>query len=80
MLYEIYSSFFKNEIRGGSNITEETLTKTAEKGIFEFSREYDICPALLNKSQIYKIYLQVLDDPMPVYSAIALDILHPPNS
>lgn len=56
-------------------MSQDVLSKTAEKAIFEFARDYDICPSLITKSQVYKIYLQVLDDPMPVYSSIALDIL-----
>jgi hypothetical protein len=57
VLYEIFAVFFKNEIRGGNNITEEVLSKSAEKSVFEFCREYDLCPSLINKSQAYKIYL-----------------------
>jgi len=35
---------------------EETMWKMSEKNVFEFLKEYDICPSLLNKSVAFQIY------------------------
>lgn len=65
VLLEIYYVYFQHEIRG--LFSEEQVSKMNEKIIFEFMRDFDICPTLITKSIAYKIYLKCIENPMPVY-------------
>ncbi len=55
VLLEIYQVYFQHEIRCSEN--EDKTKKKNEKQLFEFLREFDICPTLINKGVAYKIYL-----------------------
>ena len=54
---------------------DETLWKANEKNLFEFLKEYDICPSLLSKSVAFSIYLHTRNSKEPVYLQAGLDIL-----
>jgi hypothetical protein len=54
VLLEVYHSYFENEIRG--NYDDAQLVKLSEKVLFEFLRDYDMCPTLMSKSVAYKIF------------------------
>lgn len=58
VLLEVYHSYFENEIRG--NYDDTTLKKLSEKVLFEFLRDYDICPTLVSKSIAFKIFTACL--------------------
>ena len=47
-----------------------------EKNIFEFLRDFDICPTLITKGVAYKIFLNCYEDSNPVYYSIATDIIN----
>jgi hypothetical protein len=59
VLFDVYFNYFEHELRG--NYDDVTLKKMDEKSIFEFLRDYDICPTLVSKSIAYKIYLASLE-------------------
>lgn len=65
VLLDIYQVYFLHEFRGSES--EEVVSKINEKAVFEFFREYDICPSLLTKGVAYKLYLQSYENPMPIY-------------
>ncbi len=74
VLYDIFAMYFRDEIRTTKDA--ESMRRTNEKQIFSFYRDYDICPALINKGIAYKIYLQALESPVAsVYTPIAMEIL-----
>jgi len=57
ILLEIYQAHFPHEVKGNQGgMLEETMWKMSEKNLFEFLKEYDICPSLLNKSVAFQIY------------------------
>jgi len=51
------------------------MQKLNEKALFEFCRDYDICPALLSKGTVYNIFISTMDQTVPVYSGIASDVI-----
>jgi len=56
-LLETYKVHFAHEVKGNQGgMLEETMWKLTEKNLFEFLRDYDICPSLLNKSIAFQIY------------------------
>jgi len=59
VLLEIYFNYFDHEIRG--NYDDVSLKKQDDKVIFEFLRDYDICPTLVSKGVAYKIYLGCIE-------------------
>ena len=73
VLYDIYQAYFINEIR--SKQGEDEMRKINEKVIFEFYRDYDICPTLITKGNAYKIYLHVYENEVPTYTSIGMDIV-----
>jgi hypothetical protein len=76
VLFDIYSIYFQHEIRGSDN--DEKLQKLNEKSLFEFLRDYDICPTLITKGIAHKIYLSCIEDNgMSTYQSTGLEILHP---
>lgn len=73
VLLDIYQVYFQHEVRGSEG--EEKVTKMNEKAIFEFFRDYDLCPDLITKGVAYKLYLQSYESPMAVYTTCGLDIV-----
>ena len=65
MLLEIYFIYFDHEIRG--NYDDANLKKINEKVLFEFLRDYDICPTLVSKGVAYKIFLACLESSHQIY-------------
>ena len=59
VLLEIYYIYFEHETRG--NYDDNSMKKINEKVIFEFLRDYDICPTLVSKGTAHKIFLASLD-------------------
>jgi hypothetical protein len=56
VLLEVYYIYFDHEVKG--NYDDSSLKKLNEKVIFEFLRDYDICPTLVSKGIAYKIFLE----------------------
>lgn len=73
ILLEVYYVYFEHEVRG--NYDNSQLKKLSEKVLFEFLRDYDICPTLVTKSVAYKIFIACLDSSFLVYYQTGLDII-----
>ena len=57
ILFEIYQVYFSHEVKGNQGgMPESTFWKLNEKAIFQFLKEYDICPSILSKSAAYEAY------------------------
>lgn len=69
--------YFPHEFR--SSESEDVVNKINEKAVFEFFRDYDICPTLITKGVAYKLYLQAYDNPMPVYYSSGQEVLGAQN-
>lgn len=54
---------------------EEEFWKANDKNLFEFLKEYDICPSLLSKSVAFSIYLHTKNTKESIYLPTGLDIL-----
>ena len=73
VLLSIYQVYFQHEIR--SSESKEKVQKVNEKAIFDFLRDYDICPTLITKSIAYKLYLQCEENPLPLYYQSGADVI-----
>lgn len=58
-MLDVYYIYFDHETRG--NYDDANLKKINEKVIFEFLRDYDICPTLVSKGIAHKIFLTSLE-------------------
>ena len=59
-LHSIYNVYFPHEtraVRGNSGMPDEEAWKATEKSLFQFLKEYDMCPALINKGIAFQLYL-----------------------
>ena len=51
VMLDVYQVVFAHEVKGNTGgMPDEALWKMNEKNLFEFLKEYDICPSLLSKS------------------------------
>lgn len=73
----MYYVYFQHEIR--ANEAEDKTRKINEKQVFEFLRDFDICPTLINKGVAYKIFLSCYENPLPVYHSTACDVIESNN-
>lgn len=56
ILLEIYQVYFSHEVKGNQGgMPEDMFWKLNERSLFEFLRDYDICPDLLSKSAAYQV-------------------------
>lgn len=56
VLLEIYQVYFTHEVKGNNGgMPEEMFWKLNERSLFDFLRDYDICPNLLSKSAAYQV-------------------------
>ena len=80
-LYEIYKVNFPHEISGGIGGQGEgvQMWKQGEKVLFEFLRNYEICPTLLSKSLTFQIYLHTKNSASHIYEESAHDIMRIKN-
>ena len=57
ILHEIYTVYFPQEIKAVTGnhggMPEETTWKENDKNLFEFFKEYDVCPSMLNKGVVF---------------------------
>ena len=60
-LHEIYTVVFPHEIKAvkgfSGGMPEDEVLKANEKNLFEFLKDYDVCPSLLNKGIAFQLYL-----------------------
>lgn len=76
ILLEIYQVYFSHEVKGNQGgMPEDTFWKLNEKSLFEFLRDYDICPSLLSKSAAYQVFYHAKNAKEQTYHSTALDIL-----
>ena len=76
ILLEIYQVYFSHEVKGNQGgMPEETFWKLNEKSLFEFLRDYDVCPSLLSKSAAYQVFYHAKNAKEQTYHSTALDIL-----
>lgn len=76
ILLEIYQVYFSHEVKGNQGgMPEDTFWKLNEKSLFEFLRDYDICPSLLSKSAAYQVFYHAKNAKQQIYHSTALDIL-----
>ena len=54
ILLEIYQVYFPHEVRGMPS--DGDILKLSERGLFEFLSDYDLCPQMVTKSLVYKIF------------------------
>lgn len=73
VLLEVYYIYFENETRG--NYDDIQLKKMSEKVVFEFLRDYDICPTLVSKGVAFKVCTTCIESTQQVYQQTALDIV-----
>ena len=68
--------YFPHEVKGNNGgMPEETFWKLNEKCLFEFLRDYDICPSLLSKSAAFQAFQHTRHSEARVYYVLAFDIL-----
>lgn len=73
MLHELYQIYFQHEIRGNYDFVQ--LRKMSEKVVFEFLKEFDICPSLITKSVAYKVFLASVNSQQQAYFQTGVDII-----
>ena len=54
---------------------EETFWKLNEKAMFEFLRDYDICPSILSKSAAYQVFQHTKKSDVKVYYRTAWEVI-----
>ena len=75
ILLEIYQVYFSHEVKGNQGgMPEEVFWKLNEKALFEFLRDYDICPSLLSKSAAYQAFQHTKNTDDRVYYTLSFDI------
>ena len=68
ILLEIYKVYFSHEVKGQQGgMLEDLMWKVNEKQVFEFLRDYDMCPSLLSKSAAFQVYQHTKDAMEAVY-------------
>lgn len=76
ILLDIYQVFFAQEVKGNTGgMPEEDLWKMNEKNLFEFLKEYDICPSLLSKSVAFQVYLHTKNAKESIYERTGFDVI-----
>jgi hypothetical protein len=73
VLLDVYHSYFDHEAKG--NYDDTQMKKLSEKVLFEFLKDYDICPTLVSKSVAYKIFMVGLNSQQQVYQQTAYEIV-----
>jgi len=73
VLHELYQVYFEHEIRGSYD--SQQLRKMSEKVVFEFLKEFDICPTLITKSVAYKVFLASINSQQQAYFQTGVDII-----
>lgn len=78
-LHEIYTVYFPHEVRAvlgnNSGMPEDKVQRENESRIFQFMKEYEICPTLLNKGIVFQIYMHTKNENAQEYADTALSIL-----
>jgi len=54
---------------------EQEVLKADEKSLFEFLKEYDVCPSLINKGVAFQLYLHTKNAHESAYEHAGLQIL-----
>ena len=74
VLLDIYQIYFEHELKCGGVQSDQEILKTSQKNLFNFLKDFEICPNVVNKQAAYKIFA---DDSrnMPFYTPTGLDIL-----
>lgn len=77
ILHQIYCMYFQQETK--DSVTDALkITQKSEKDLFKFLREFEICPAIINKSKIYAIWTQITEKSIsgktPIYWETAIAI------
>lgn len=79
VLYEIYTAYFPQEVNAvagfNAGTPEEEVWKINEKIMFEFFRDYEICPNLLNKGVLFQIYIHTRNSQILAYSHAGYQVL-----
>lgn len=77
VLLDIYEVYFPQEVKGNlGGMPPDAVWKANEKSIFDFLKEYDIWPSLLNKSTSFQIYHNTKIEDEPVYEPTAVAIVN----
>ena len=61
MLTKIYKIYFQWEIQICQS--QEKIQKRSQKALFQFLKEFNLCPALLSKSLTYSLFIHIIDLP-----------------
>lgn len=77
VLLDIYHVYFQHEIRGSE--PEDKSRKLNDKMIFDFLRDFDICPTLINKGIAYKLFLTSYENPYPIYNTVGMEVIESTN-
>lgn len=60
ILYDIYQSYFTFKIKKSFQ-NEKLEIQRCEKSLFEFLRDFEIFPTLINKSKVYNLWTQITE-------------------
>ena len=74
VLLDIYQLYFKHELKCGATQSEQMILKLSQKALFDFLKDFEVCPGIVTKAAAYKIFV---DDSrqVAVYTPTGLDIL-----
>lgn len=61
LLYDIYHSYFTLKVEKSTKISDKEM-QACEKALFEFLRDFEVCPKLLSKSKVCNIWAYIIDD------------------
>ena len=74
VLLDIYQLYFEHELKSSNVQSEQLILKNSQKSLFNFLKDFEICPGVVTKQTAYKIFV---DDSrqMAFYTPTGLDIL-----
>ena len=57
VLLDIYQLYFEHELKCNSAQSEQTILKMSQKNLFNFLKDFEICPGIVTKQAAYKIFV-----------------------
>ena len=55
VIYDIYKLYFAAELKGATDMA--TVGKESQKALFQFLKEFDICPGLITKAAAFNLFV-----------------------
>ena len=73
VLLHIYQLYFPHELKVGVQ-TDAVIKRESQKSMFNFLKDFDICPGLLTKKAAFRLFSEDTRD-VALYTSTGLDIL-----